>query len=83
MFVVYADGPARREGFTAEAFTHLIAGDGQSGTVTLQPDSRTLHVGAGPGEFERVRIFGEDGELVAAMTCSPYGSVSWSTPMWV
>ena len=90
MFIVYADRSsqqldlfARREGFTAEAFSHHLAVDGQSGTVTLHPEALALRVGGGPDDFERVRIFGEDGELVGAMTRSPYGGVAWSTPMWV
>jgi hypothetical protein len=90
MFIVYADRStqqldlfARREGFMAEGFSHVLAADGQSGTVTLQPEELALRVGAGPDDFERIRIFGEDGELVGAMTRSPYGGVAWSTPMWV
>jgi hypothetical protein len=89
MFVVYADRhvPQRdeatpREGFTAEAFSHALAQDRQSGTITLQPQAQVLTVGSGPQEYERVRIFGENGALIGAMTCSPYGSVHWSTPMW-
>jgi hypothetical protein len=89
MFVVYADrhAPQRdelapREGFTAEAFAHALAQDRQSGTITLQPQAQVLTVGAGPQDYERVRIFGENGALIGAMTCSPYGSVHWSTPMW-
>jgi len=90
MFIIYADRSieqmdlfTRREGFSAEAFTHFLAPDGLSGTVTLEPQALTLQVGTGPNDFERVRVFGEDGELVGAMTRSPYGGVAWSTPMWV
>jgi hypothetical protein len=89
MFVVYADrhAPQReeaapREGFTAEAFSHALAQDRQSGTITLQPQAHILTVGAGAEDYERIRIFGENGALIGAMTCSPYGSVHWSTPMW-
>ena len=87
MFLIYADrlGPQPnalpgREAFTALAFSHELSDDRQSGTVTLQPATRILRVGT--GEYERVRIFGEDGGLVGAITRSPYGHVSWSAPMW-
>jgi hypothetical protein len=87
VYLIYADrlslepnAPLGRHGFTALSFSHKLSADGQSGTVTLQPDSRTIRVG--PGDYERVRVFGEDGALVGAMTRSPYGQVAWSTPMW-
>jgi hypothetical protein len=87
VFLIYADrlalqpnSPMGREGFTALTFSHKLSDDKQSGTVTLEPGARAIRVGV--GDYERVRIFGEDGVLVGAMTRSPYGQVTWSAPMW-
>ena len=87
VFLIYADrlglqpnALLGREAFTALSFSHEISDDRQSGAVTLRPDARILQVRT--GEYERVRVFGEDGGLVGAMTRSPYGQVSWSAPMW-
>jgi hypothetical protein len=87
VYLIYADrldsqphSPVGREGFTALSFSHALSDDRQSGMVTLQPGTRIIRVGV--GDYERVRIFGENGALVGAMTRSPYGQVSWSTPVW-
>ena len=90
MFIVYADrsgqpldlAASARDAFVANSFTHAVSDDGKTGTVTLEPNSRILRVGTAPEEYSRVRVFGENGSLVGAMSCSPYGAVMWSAPMW-
>jgi hypothetical protein len=70
----------RRDRYTCAAFTHALASDCRSGTVTLQPDNRILRVGFAPEDYESVRIFREDGRLVASMRRSPTGFVAWAQP---
>ncbi len=71
----------RRDRFTCSTFTHELASDCRSGIVTLQPDNRILKVGFAPDDYESVRIFREDGELVASMRRSHTGFVTWAQPV--
>lgn len=70
----------RRDRYTCSTFTHVLASDGRSGTVTLQPDNRVLRVGFAPDDYESVRIFMEDGRLVGSMRRSSTGFVAWGQP---
>ena len=70
----------RRDRYTCSAFTHSLASDCRSGTVTLEPDSRLLRVGFARDDYESVRIFMEDGKLVGSMRRSPTGFVVWAQP---
>ncbi len=88
MFTVYANrsGPpleltARRDTFSAGRFSWDIAPDCRSGTLTLGPESRSLRVGSGPEDYERVRVFDASGELVGTLALSAAGVVTWSTPV--
>ena len=68
------DLATRRDRFTCSAFTHRLASDCRQGTVTLLPESRILKVGFAPDDYESVRIFAEDGELVGSMRRSHTGA---------
>lgn len=70
----------RRDRYTCSAFSHSLASDCRSGTVTLQPEDRVLRVGFAPNDYESVRIFMEDGRLVGSMRRSPTGFVVWAQP---
>lgn len=70
----------RRDRYTCSTFTHALASDSRSGTVTLHPDNRVLRVGFAPEDYESVRIFMEDGRLVGSMRRSPTGFVAWAQP---
>jgi len=72
---------SRRDRYTCAAFTHILATDCRSGTITLQPDNRVLRVGFAPADYESVRIFMEDGRLVGSMRRSATGFVAWAQPM--
>jgi len=87
MFLViadYHDRPlelsTRRERFAADSFSHAIALGGYSGTIVVEPRNRSLHVGAEPEQFARVRIFTDKGELVGTMSCQADGQVRWLRP---
>ena len=70
----------RRDRYTCSTFTHALASDSRSGTVTLHPDNRVLRVGFAPEDYESVRIFMDDGRLVGSMRRSPTGFVAWAQP---
>ena len=70
----------RRDRYTCSTFTHCLASDCRGGTVTLQPENRILRVGFAPDDYESVRIFMDDGRLVASMRRSPTGFVVWAQP---
>ncbi len=72
---------SRRHRYTCSAFTHALASDCRSGTVTLQPHNQVLRVGFAPDDYESVRIFLEDGRLVGSMRRSATGFVAWAQPM--
>jgi hypothetical protein len=68
----------RRDRYTCTTFTHALASDCRSGTITLQPDNRVLQVGFAPADYESVRIFLADGRLIGSMRRSPTGFVAWA-----
>jgi len=70
----------RRDRFTSVAFTHAIASHQRSGMVLLLPEERTLAVSLAPEDYERVRVFSDNGKLIGMMVCSPEGLVCWVTP---
>jgi len=78
----YRDDPselaARRDRFTATEFSSTIASGERSGSVLLMPERRSLTVSSSPADYERIRIFNEQGQLIGALTCSATGLVSWS-----
>jgi hypothetical protein len=80
----YHDDPyelaGRRERFTAEEFSSLIDLGGCSGTVLLMPERRTLTVSSSAKDYERIRIFNENGRLIGTMAHSALGLVSWTAP---
>ena len=84
MYIVYADrkadpAHAERRAFEAEAFSHALAPDRASGTVSLQPGGTVLRVGGATGEYQRVRIFDQRGSLAGAMILAD-GIVGWTVP---
>lgn len=84
MFLIVADRhgspselSARRDHFSAESFSHAIALHACTGSVTLYPERLQLNVGNDPDCYERVRIFTDSGIIVAVMSASAGGRVSW------
>jgi len=84
MFLAIADYHERplelaslRDRFIAASFSHALALGGHSGTIVLEPQGRTLHVGGEPERYARVRIFTDKGVLVGIMSCSADGQVRW------
>lgn len=69
-----------RHRFVADAFEPSVATDGRSGGILLLPKRRALRVSGAPKDYERVRVFGEDGFLIGALVCSADGRVTWTTP---
>lgn len=74
------DLATRRDRFTCSTFTHRLASDCRSGTVTLQPGDRILKVGFAPDDYESVRLFTENGDLFGSMRRSQTGFVTWAQP---
>jgi hypothetical protein len=84
MFLVIADrhgspleSATRRDQLFAISYSHALALHGCTGSVTLHPELLKLQVGNDAGCYERVRIFAENGTLVAAMSISSDGRVKW------
>jgi hypothetical protein len=82
MLWVYADRylldlPDRRTSFKAVSFSHALADDGRSGTLTLYPQAHVLRVGDGADDYQCVRVFREDGLIIGTMSRSAAGEVSW------
>jgi hypothetical protein len=80
----YHDDPyelsGRRERFTAAEFAFTIELGKRSGSVLLIPEKRSLRVSSSSKDFERIRVFNENGNLLGTMACSPTGTVSWVAP---
>jgi hypothetical protein len=66
--------------FVADAFEPSVATDERSGGLLLLPKRRVLRVSSAPKDYERLRVFGEDGFLIGTLACSEDGRVTWSTP---
>ncbi len=84
MFLIIADRhgssldpSTRRDQLFAVSFSHAVALHACTGSVTLQPELLQLRVGIEADCYERVRIFAENGTLVAAMSLSGDGRVRW------
>lgn len=84
MFLIFADRhgssldpSTRRDQLFAVSFSHAVALHACAGTVTLHPELLQLRVGSEADCYERVRIFAENGTLVAAMSLSGDGRVKW------
>ena len=84
MFLVIADrhgspleSLTRRDQLFAESFSHDVALHACAGRVTLHPELLQLHVCRGADCYERIRIFAENGTLVATMSLSSDGRVRW------
>ena len=71
------DPSIRRDQLFAVSFSHAVALHGCTGSVTLHPELLQLRVGSEADCYERVRIFAENGRLVAAMSLSADGGVRW------
>jgi hypothetical protein len=67
----------RRDQLSALSFCHAVALHDCAGSVTLYPEQLQLRVGNEADCYERVRIFAEDGKLVAAMSLCSDGRVRW------
>lgn len=84
MFLVIADrrgspldSSTRRDQLFAVSFSHAVALHACTGSVTLHPELLQLRVGTEVDCYERVRIFTENGTLVAAMSLCSDGRVRW------
>lgn len=84
MFLIIADRhgssldlSTRRDQLFAVSFSHAVALHACAGTVTLHPELLQLRVGSEADCYERVRIFAENGTLIAAMSLSGDGRVRW------
>ena len=89
MLVIVADGyddstgvSGRRDRFTCTEFSYAIVSDKSRGTVMLLPEKRILVVSTDKRDYVRVRVFGDTGVLVGAMTCVRDGRVVWSTVIY-
>lgn len=85
MFLVIADrhgspleSSTRRDQLVAASFSHAVALHACTGSVTLHPEMLQLQVGSGADCYERVRIFAENGTLVAVMSLCSDGRVRWT-----
>ena len=84
MFLVIADRPGsplesqtRRDRLFAVSFSYALALHGCTGSVTLHPEQLKLQLGSEADCYERVRIFAENGTLVAAMSFCSDGRMRW------
>ena len=84
MFLIIADRhgssldpSTRRDQLFAVSFSHAVALHACTGSVTLHPGLLQLRVGSEADCYERVRIFWENGALVASMSLSGDGRVRW------
>ena len=73
----------RRDRFSCDSVTQTVSADRLNGVVVLHPDLRNLKVSHAREDYERVRVIGEKGLLVAIMRCAPGGLVEWLQPAWL
>jgi hypothetical protein len=86
MLLIVAEGDddllelsARRDRFTCEDFSYLIAHDGKSGFVVLLPQGRPPKVSRPSVGYVSIRVMDSARKPVGSMHCSGNGRVSGST----